>query len=47
MHIATIKVNDAKLLATIRGQAVRPVQRHRDRRKEAANRECRKAVREW
>lgn len=41
MHVATIKVNDAKLMATIRGQSVRPAQQHRDRRKDQNRRACR------
>lgn len=41
MKIATIKINDAKLIATIRGQAIRPAQRHIDRRKEQSRKACR------
>jgi hypothetical protein len=37
----TIKINDNKLRATIRGQSTRPAQRHTDRRKEAKNKACR------
>ncbi len=33
--------SDNKLRALIRGQAVRPAQQHRDRRKEQSRRACR------
>ncbi len=41
MQVATIKINDEKLRAQIRGQSVRPAQQHSDRRKEQSRRACR------
>lgn len=41
MRVFTIRTDDTKLRALIRGQAVRPAQKHRDRRREAQRRACR------